>query len=48
MKITWGTYRNQLGHTGDVPGCLRCHDDEKKAADGRLVRQDCDLCHKEQ
>jgi hypothetical protein len=48
MKVTWGTYRNQLGHTGDVPGCFRCHDDEHKASDGRLVRQDCELCHKEQ
>lgn len=48
MKITWGTYRNQRGHTGDVPGCFRCHDDEHKAADGRPVRQDCELCHKEQ
>ncbi len=48
MKVTWGTYRNQLGHTGDVPGCFRCHDDEHKATDGRVVRQDCELCHKEQ
>jgi hypothetical protein len=48
MKVTWGTYRNQLGHTGDVPGCFRCHDDEHKAPDGRVVRQDCELCHNEQ
>lgn len=48
MKITWGTYRNQRGHSEDVPGCFRCHDDEHKASDGRLVRQDCELCHKEQ
>lgn len=48
MKVTWGTYRNQLGHSGEVPGCFRCHDDEHKASDGRLVRQDCELCHKEQ
>ena len=47
MKVTWGTYRNQRGHSDDVPGCFRCHDDEHKAADGRLVRQDCELCHKE-
>jgi hypothetical protein len=47
MKVTWGTYRDQSGHTGDVPGCFRCHDDEHKASDGRLVRQDCDMCHKE-
>ena len=47
MKVTWGTYRNQLGHTADVPGCFRCHDDEKSSRDGKLVRQDCGLCHKE-
>jgi hypothetical protein len=44
MKVTWGTYPTQLGHT-DVPGCFRCHDDEKKTRDGRLVRQDCEICH---
>jgi hypothetical protein len=48
MRVTWGTYRNQRGHSDDVPGCFRCHDDEHKASDGRLVRQDCELCHKEQ
>jgi hypothetical protein len=47
MKVSWGTYRNQRGHSDEVPGCFRCHDDEHKAADGRLVRQDCELCHKE-
>jgi hypothetical protein len=47
MKVTWRTYRNQLGHSDEVPGCFRCHDDEHKAPDGRLVRQDCELCHKE-
>jgi hypothetical protein len=46
MKVTWGTYLTQIGHT-DAPGCFRCHDDEKKTRDGRLVRQDCELCHKE-
>ena len=44
MKVTWGTYVNQLGHI-DTPGCFRCHDDNHKAADGRAIRQDCDLCH---
>jgi hypothetical protein len=47
MKVTWGTYRNQLGHSDEVPGCFRCHDDEHKAAGGQVVRQDCELCHKE-
>jgi hypothetical protein len=44
MKVTWGTHPNNLGHT-DAPGCFRCHDDQHKSADGRVIRQDCDLCH---
>jgi hypothetical protein len=44
MKVAWGTYRNYLGHV-DAPGCFRCHDDEHKAADGSVIRQDCELCH---
>jgi hypothetical protein len=44
MKVTWGTHANNLGHT-DSPGCFRCHDDEHKSADGRVIKQDCELCH---
>ena len=44
MNVTWGTHPNNIGHT-DVPGCFRCHDDQHKAADGKVIRQDCDLCH---
>jgi nitrate/TMAO reductase-like tetraheme cytochrome c subunit len=46
MKVTWGTYVNHIGHV-DSPGCFRCHDDEHKASDGRVIKQDCELCHKE-
>src|SRR6185436_5204405 len=45
MKVKWGTYVTQLGHT-DRPGCFRCHDDGHKAQDGRAIRQDCAMCHK--
>lgn len=45
MKVTWGTYRNELGHI-DSPGCFRCHDEEKVAADGRKISQDCETCHR--
>jgi len=45
MNITWGTYPNNLGHV-DFPGCFRCHDDAKKTKDGRVIKQDCELCHK--
>jgi nitrate/TMAO reductase-like tetraheme cytochrome c subunit len=44
MKITWGTYPNNIGHT-DFPGCFRCHDDSHASADGRKVTQDCNACH---
>ncbi|HYT66458.1 MAG TPA: NapC/NirT family cytochrome c [Vicinamibacterales bacterium] len=44
MNVTWGTHENNLGHT-DAPGCFRCHDDQHKTADGRVIKQDCDLCH---
>jgi hypothetical protein len=47
MHVKWGTYPNQIGHV-DSPGCFRCHDDEHKTADGRLIKQDCEMCHKEQ
>jgi hypothetical protein len=44
MKVTWGTYLNNVGHD-DFPGCFRCHDDRHQAADGRVITQDCDACH---
>ncbi len=44
MKVGWGTYPNNLGHT-DTPGCFRCHDDNHKRADGIAITQDCSTCH---
>ncbi|MBI4477643.1 MAG: NapC/NirT family cytochrome c [Acidobacteria bacterium] len=44
MNVRWGTYPNNIGHM-DAPGCFRCHDDNHKAKDGKVIRQDCDLCH---
>jgi hypothetical protein len=44
MRVTWGTHTSNLGHT-DAPGCFRCHDDQHKTADGKVIKQDCDLCH---
>lgn len=43
MRVTWGTYPRHDGHV-DTPGCFRCHDD-RKAADGTTISQDCELCH---
>lgn len=44
LKVTWGTYPNNLGHT-DFPGCFRCHDGSHAAADGKTISQDCGSCH---
>jgi hypothetical protein len=44
LKVTWGTYPNNLGHM-DFPGCFRCHDGSHIAADGKTIAQDCNSCH---
>jgi hypothetical protein len=44
LKVSWGTYPNNLGHT-DFPGCFRCHDGSHATADGTAIKQDCDVCH---
>jgi hypothetical protein len=44
MKITWGTYANNLGHM-DFPGCFRCHDGSHSSAAGKTIPNDCDTCH---
>lgn len=44
MKVTWGTYPNNLGHT-DFDGCFRCHDEQHAAKDGKTITQDCGACH---
>jgi hypothetical protein len=45
LKVTWGTYVNNLGHV-DSPGCFRCHDGGHATAAGQTITQDCDACHK--
>ena len=45
LKVTWGTYSNNLGHT-DSPGCFRCHDGNHSAKEsGESITQDCTACH---
>jgi NapC/NirT cytochrome c family, N-terminal region len=45
LKVTWGTYPNNLGHT-DFPGCFRCHDGSHSTSDQKLtITQDCSACH---
>jgi hypothetical protein len=44
LKVTWGTYPNNLGHT-DTPGCFRCHDDSHATPEKKTITQDCNACH---
>jgi nitrate/TMAO reductase-like tetraheme cytochrome c subunit len=44
MKVTWGLYPNNVGHT-DFPGCFRCHDDQHVSSDKKTISQDCSSCH---
>jgi len=44
MKLTWGYHADNRGHM-EFPGCFRCHDDLHKSKDGKVIRQDCELCH---
>jgi hypothetical protein len=45
LKVTWGTYPNNLGHTG-APGCFRCHDGGHVTPDKKEITQDCTTCHR--
>lgn len=44
MKVTWGTYLNNIGHT-DSDGCFRCHDGSHSTSGGQSITQDCGACH---
>ncbi len=44
MKVTWGTYKSNLGHE-DAPGCVRCHDKKHVAEDGTKIGGGCKTCH---
>lgn len=44
LKVDWGTYANNLGHT-ESPGCFRCHDGNHTTKNGKTIAQDCAGCH---
>lgn len=44
MKVTWGTYVNNIGHNS-YPGCFRCHDGNHVSKDGKTLTNDCSVCH---
>jgi hypothetical protein len=44
MKTDWQTHPNNIGHLYSV-GCFRCHDGEHVSDDGKVIRNDCNICH---
>jgi hypothetical protein len=46
MKVTWGVYRDNRGHTTS-DGCFRCHDGSHVDRDGSAIGDDCAYCHDE-
>lgn len=44
MKVKWKVYPNNIGHL-EFKGCFRCHNDNHKSAEGKVIRRDCNLCH---
>jgi hypothetical protein len=44
MKIAWGSYPSNIGHTA-FPGCFRCHDEQHASSAGKTISQDCNSCH---
>lgn len=49
MNVTWGTYANNASHSNpgpsSFPGCFRCHDGTHKTKQGKVISDDCSLCH---
>ncbi len=44
MKVRWDTYPMNNGHFHFL-GCSRCHDDQHKSVDGKVIPSGCDTCH---
>jgi NapC/NirT cytochrome c family protein len=44
MKTDWQTHPNNIGHFY-FSGCFRCHDGEHVSKTGKVIRNDCDICH---
>lgn len=44
MKAQWTAYPNYIGHI-ESNGCFRCHNNSFTSEAGRVISNDCDLCH---
>ncbi len=44
MKTDWKAHINNIGHY-NAQGCFRCHDGQHASREGKVIRNDCALCH---
>jgi hypothetical protein len=44
MKTNWQTHPNNIGHFY-FNGCFRCHDGQHVSNTGKVIRNDCNICH---
>lgn len=44
MKTDWQTHPNNIGHL-QTAGCFRCHDGQHFSDSGKMIRNDCNICH---
>jgi len=44
MKTNWETHPNNIGHLY-FSGCFRCHDGEHVSDSGKVITNDCNVCH---
>ncbi|HVQ37376.1 MAG TPA: NapC/NirT family cytochrome c [Pyrinomonadaceae bacterium] len=44
MKTNWETHPNNIGHLY-TSGCFRCHDGEHVSNTGKVISNDCTVCH---
>jgi hypothetical protein len=44
MRTNWSSHINNIGHY-NAQGCFRCHDGQHVSREGRVIRNDCNICH---
>ncbi|MDQ1264870.1 MAG: hypothetical protein QG635_19 [Bacteroidota bacterium] len=44
MKVSWRNYQNNIGHLYSN-GCYRCHDGKHVSPEGKVISNDCNVCH---
>jgi nitrate/TMAO reductase-like tetraheme cytochrome c subunit len=44
MKTDWQAHPNNIGHL-NFSGCFRCHDGEHVSKEGKVITNNCNVCH---